>query len=220
MMSGNTVRIIINETLLYPEILKNRTALYIMLANSGYLKCIERFRRDDVQWGKLALPNKEIRSLFKQEILDRMTSPGQSDTLYDMLDAMLAGDVRTFEKLLRKILLENVGVHDTGNPEAFYNGLFLGFAVLLAGAYEVMSNGESGDGRFDLAFIPFDVSKTGVILEFKITKDEAKLDDKSAEALKQIEDRKYITILTRRGVKEIWKYGVAFCGKKVKLMRG
>ncbi|MBQ7479339.1 MAG: PD-(D/E)XK nuclease domain-containing protein, partial [Selenomonadaceae bacterium] len=35
------------------------------------------------------------------------------------------------------------------------------------------------------------------------------------EALRQIEEKAYLAELSRQGVKEVWKYGIAFCGKKV-----
>ena len=44
-----------------------------------------------------------------------------------------------------------------------------------------------------------------------------KLKELSEKALKQINDRKYDTELTTKGVKNIFKYGVAFSGKKVQI---
>ena len=35
------------------------------------------------------------------------------------------------------------------------------------------------------------------------------------EALRQIEEKAYVAELSRQGVREIWRYGIAFCGKKV-----
>ena len=126
-----------------------------------------------------------------------------------------------FAKNLQKILLENAGIHDTAKyPEAFYNGLFLGFSLLMVEDYEVKSNGESGYGRFDMAFIPLDNTKPGVVLEFKRAASENELDKKIAEGLAQIKEKEYLTVLRQKGVTEIWQYGVAFCGKQVKLANG
>ena len=42
---------------------------------------------------------------------------------------------------------------------------------------------------------------------------------KSAEiALKQINDKKYGTDMKMKGIKNICKYGIAFCGKKVEIV--
>ena len=43
---------------------------------------------------------------------------------------------------------------------------------------------------------------------------------KPKEALQQIEEREYVTEFRRRGIQTVWKYGIAFCGKKVEVVRG
>ena len=221
LMKGDTVSAILDESVVYSEIRESSTALYMMLVTSGYLKCIKRIRRDDENWGELAIPNREVRTLFKREIIKHITANHDSRRLYTMLDAMLDGNAAKFESLLQKVLLENAGIHDTARyPEAFYNGLMLGFGMLIAESHDIASNGESGEGRFDIAFIPYENTKPGVIMEFKKADSEAQMDKKAAEALLQIEKKNYATALTKRGVTEIWKYGVAFCGKRVKLLRG
>ena len=37
---------------------------------------------------------------------------------------------------------------------------------------------------------------------------------KAKEALQQIEEREYVTEFRQRGIQRVWKYGIAFCGKK------
>ena len=59
----------------------------------------------------------------------------------------------------------------------------------------------------------------GVLIELKAAKDcsDDELKELSEKALKQINDRKYDTELTTKGVKPVFKYGVAFSGKKVEI---
>ena len=52
-----------------------------------------------------------------------------------------------------------------------------------------------------------------MIIELKYAED-GKLEAACAEALKQIEERKYAEGLKRRGAKKILKYGIAFCEKE------
>lgn len=56
-------------------------------------------------------------------------------------------------------------------------------------------------------------------MEFKVqdTTDEKNLSETAQAALQQIEERKYETVLTSKGIPsdKIRKYGFAFCGKKV-----
>ena len=220
LMNGKSVITAVNEGIIYSDIYKDRDALYTMLATTGYLKCIDLKMIYDELRGKLTIPNKEVRSAFRREILLYMAGSPGIGTLYIMMDAMREGDVKTFEMLLAKILRENVGIHDTAYPENFYHGMMLGFSVLLDSLYEVDSNEEGGYGRFDLALFPKEPKNAGIVMEFKRTESEDSLDEKAQEALSQIEEKEYITALTKRGVTEIWKYGIAFCGKKVKMLRG
>ena len=99
--------------------------------------------------------------------------------------------------------------------ECFYHGMMLGFCVLLKDTHIVKSNRESGYGRFDLALIPKDNRQYGVILEFKRADNEAQLEAKAMEALKQIEELAYGSEFEQRQINKVWKYGIAFCGKKV-----
>ena len=97
----------------------------------------------------------------------------------------------------------------------------LGMTALFLGKdYTVESNRESGYGRFDLAIIPKDVAKAGVIMEFKVASSEADMAAKAKEALQQIEEREYVTEFRQRGIQRVWKYGIAFCGKKILAFQG
>ena len=89
----------------------------------------------------------------------------------------------------------------------------------------VKSNRESGYGRYDVVMEPKDSGGTAVIMEFKVfdtLDDETALDDTAANALKQIEEKKYDTELLARGIpaERILKYGLAFKGKECLIRKG
>ena len=217
LMQEKIVRSVLNEGLIYDDIYKNKDALYTLLLTTGYLKCVGQKTEYGREWSELSIPNKEIRSLFDHEIIMNLSGYTGESTVFHMLDAMLCGNKDDFADTLRLILRENVSVHDAAYPETFYHGMMLGFSLLLDGRYEIESNKESGYGRFDLAFIPKGKDKAGVILEFKKAQTESELETKSQEALEQIEEKAYDASLTKRGIKTVWKYGIAFCGKKLAL---
>lgn len=41
------------------------------------------------------------------------------------------------------------------------------------------------------------------------------MEQKATEALAQIESKQYITSFLKQGIQKVWKYGIAFCGKKI-----
>ena len=222
LVNFQTVKAMIDEGVIYPEIKENPNALYMMLMTSGYLKSVKQYQdRNFIDWCLLKIPNREVLSAYKREILTHLTGRGGEVLLYNMLDAMTEGRAAAFQKYLRRVLRDMVSYHDTGDGESFYHGLMLELTVLMEGDYRVKSNRESGYGRFDIAFFPVNNASPGVILELKAAKGitaEEELMPLAEEALKQIDDKEYIAELTEQGVKEIWRYGVAFSGKLVCLV--
>lgn len=55
-------------------------------------------------------------------------------------------------------------------------------------------------------------------MECKLAKSEEELEKKAQEALQQIEEKKYEVVLKERGISKIVSLGLAFYGKKVKII--
>lgn len=215
LMAGNTISKQVQEGIIYEEIGSNADDLYTMLLTTGYLKCT---RSQDSLLGTymdLQIPNLEILRLFTREIAQNFTGYRGVSDITNMMDEMLKGNAVLFEEDLNRILRNSVSYHDAANGESFYHGMMLGFCVLLKDSHIVESNRESGYGRFDLALIPTDRRYYGVIMEFKRAADEGQLEEKALEALAQIEELSYIAEFQQRQIEKVWKYGIAFCGKKV-----
>ena len=60
-------------------------------------------------------------------------------------------------------------------------------------------------------------NKVGFVFEFKVAKTEDELEEKAKEALKQINEKEYDIYLKEEGIKNIYKIGMSFCGKKLKI---
>ena len=90
---------------------------------------------------------------------------------------------------------------------------------LFTNTYYISSNRESGEGRYDIQLLPKNIDMPGIIIEIKATTDtsDAGLKKLAAEALAQIENKKYDTELRKQGSKTVYKYGIAFSGKKVEI---
>ena len=52
-------------------------------------------------------------------------------------------------------------------------------------------------------------------MEFKTAETEDRLEERAKEALDQIEEKQYDMEFSKRGIATVWKYGIAFCGKKI-----
>ena len=215
LMDGNAISKQVQEGILYEEIGSNDDHLYTMLLTTGYLKCTSSQDSLLGTYMDLQIPNLEILRLFTREIAQNFTGYRGVSDITNMMDEMLKGNAVLFEEDLNRILRNSVSYHDAANGESFYHGMMLGFCVLLKDSHIVESNRESGYGRFDLALIPTDRRYYGVIMEFKRAADEGQLEEKALEALAQIEELSYIAEFQQRQIEKVWKYGIAFCGKKV-----
>lgn len=95
----------------------------------------------------------------------------------------------------------------------------LGLMINLQDRYDITSNRESGEGRYDVMLKPLETGKDVMILEFKTcdTATEKNLKDTANAALQQIIDRKYAVSIEAKGVdrSNIRIYGFAFSGKEV-----
>ena len=135
-------------------------------------------------------------------------------------EAIFSGDNVRLKKLIEKLLLESVSSFDTAG-ENFYHGFMLGLCALL-GEYFVSSNKESGNGRYDIQLKPTRNGLPGILIELKAEKkcSDEQLRKLSESALQQIIDKSYDTELKVAGIDNIYKYGVAFSGKKVEITVG
>jgi len=219
LLRGQNIAAIVDEGIVYEDIGTQVDALYTVMLATGYLTA------ESISWGpagqecNLTIPNEEIRGIYSREVLRKISGGESTSVLTRLMRNLLSGKADQFQDDLQNILLQMTSVYDTANKESFYHGFLLGMTALLVPQYEVQSNRESGDGRFDLAVFPKDKSSFGAILEFKTAKTEAELDERAEEALQQVEGKEYIQAFLSRDIPEehILKYGIAFCGKHVKI---
>ncbi|HLP47440.1 MAG TPA: PD-(D/E)XK nuclease domain-containing protein [Candidatus Kapabacteria bacterium] len=195
------------------------------LVDGGYLKQTDK--RRDAAAGKmpynLCIPNLEVRDTYTRIIRRYFSSKIENRQLEIMLKALIDGDVKIFEKIIRKVVLAVFSYHDfSGEPEKVYHALVAGMLTWISNTHEIKSNRESGYGRYDIMIIPRDVAKTGYGIEFKAVdlEENETIESTVKDALKQIEEKKYETELMQRGVKNIKKLAVVFKGKDVTVKEG
>lgn len=217
--NGGVIETTINEDIVMSDIDKKKENIWSFLLLSGYLKYISKRYDDRKIYYTLAIPNEEIMCLYEGVIEDWFSEGFISSDYEDMLKALILGEVEIFEEYFSSYVLNSFSYFDIAgqNPERVYHAFILGILVSLSSTYEVVSNRESGLGRYDVCLIPKDTSQIGIIMEFKSITINSKMDlEKGMEkAIEQINKQLYDTELKTRGVDNIIKLALVFKGKEV-----
>ena len=193
------------------EELSKFDGIWQLMVYNGYLKISKKLSNDEYM---LKIPNYEIQTFFKKGFIDKFLVSG--NYFNPMMDALLDGDIEEFERRLQNIFLVNTSFYDL-KGEKVYHSLFLGMLIWLRDKYEVKSNGERGHGRYDAMLVPLDKVKPAYLFEFKVSKTIKGLNAKAEEALTQIKEKKYDAGLKELGISKIYRIGIAFKGKNVKV---
>ena len=218
---GESIEKYISDGTTIKSLLSNDDEIWQLFLYSGYLtKAKEQIEIDETleytNIYNLKIPNKEIRKYFGNMFLNRFFGTELKTSI--LIKALESGDIKKFEKTLGEIMVNMLSHFDLDSEmEKIYQVFMIGLVGFLMGKYEIISNNESGYGRYDLAMIPIKSNEKAYLMEFKISKTEKRMTLKAEEALKQIDEKKYDTRLKARGIKNILKIGIAFYGKKVKV---
>lgn len=216
LVNGGSFTTYIDTSVIYPQIKNNPSSIYSFLLMAGYLKVVKSSVSISGDFMcEVALPNKEISLVYRKEILQKLENIIPQATAIAVEEAIFSGNGEKLRDIISNFLIQSVSAFDAAG-ENFYHGFMLGVCALFGNSY-VTSNRESGDGRYDIALSPKVNNLPGIIIELKAEKNcnENELQELAKTALKQINDKKYDTELKSKGVKTIYKYGVAFSGKHV-----
>ncbi|MBQ9211403.1 MAG: AAA family ATPase [Clostridia bacterium] len=235
LMNGGTIRMPLDEQIVFEQLGKKQSAIWSLLLASGYLKVVSVDDSDLYQTSSankvyytLTITNREVRKMFEDLITEWFE---ESEALPEFVRAMLQGNVTDMNRYMNDVALSVFSSFDSGTkpsektPERFYHGFVLGLLVDQAPEYDLKSNRESGYGRYDVVLEPKAISRPAVIMEFKVLDAEGgekSLADTAENALRQIDENKYETDLINRGIppENILKYGLAFQGKKCLIVKG
>ena len=214
---GESIEKYISDGTTIKSLLSNDDEIWQLLLYSGYLtKAKNQEKESDSNIYNLKIPNKEIRKYFGNMFLNRFFGTEVKTNI--LIKALENGDIKKFEKTLGEIMINMLSHFDLDKEmEKIYQVFMIGLVGFLMGKYEIISNDESGYGRYDLAMIPIKSNEKAYLMEFKISKTKKGMEERAQKALKQIDEKKYDTKLKARGIKNILKIGVAFYGKEVKV---
>lgn len=222
LLRGETIDIPVDSNIVLRDIHKNDDALWNFLLFAGYLKTVELRMEMGEYSASLAIPNQEIkivyRSMFRNWLYDVAPSRVYID---DLVKALFSGNALVVQKLLGKILLTALSYQDPAGkePEKLYHGFILGMMVHLEHEYDVRSNRESGYGRADMLMRPKKPGKPGVVMELKVREEDEAIETVLTEAAEQVRDRKYAADLEAAGASPVFEYAMVFDGKKAWVKR-
>lgn len=203
LMNGQSLIKYIKPELTYRE-MDNINNIYSFLLLTGYLKVIKD--RGENQY-ELIIPNKEVYEIYKQSFMsyfEDYTTSKKNELYQELVD----GDAKKVNLLLNDILLRSISYFD--NQESFYHGFLVG----LLNDYEVVSNRESGNGRFDVCVLPENILGTVVLIECKHSISEDNLIDDAKEGAKQIVEQKYLEEHKFKKYENVIGYGISFYKKQ------
>ena len=209
----------------YGLIQDNPEIIWSLLVHTGYLKVLSG--PDSNGQATLAFPNRELRKVFRDDILGPIKCAPAGDDLNDILQSLTSGDAERFRKSVEAFLVSSASYFDMAH-EDFFHGLLLGLLAALGENYEIQSNREEGDGRPDIAMKPrLGVPLPGVILELKSPtlpprasqkRIASALDAAARAARDQIDEKRYAEEMEAAGIR-VLKYGIGFSGKHVALAK-
>ena len=203
LMNGQSLIKYIKPELTYRE-MDNINNIYSFLLLTGYLKVIKD--RGENQY-ELVIPNKEVYEIYKQSFMsyfEDYTTSRKGELYQELVD----GDAKKVNLLLNDILLRSISYFD--NQESFYHGFLVG----LLNDYEVVSNKESGNDRFDVCVLSENILGTVVLIECKHSISEDDLIDDAKEGARQIVEKKYLEEHRFKKYENAVGYGISFYKKQ------
>ena len=210
LIAGGTIEKPVHEDITYGDIRESQDNLWNFLFFTGYLKKAgERFE-EDRSYLTLAVPNREIRCIYRDTILSWFDKRIKAADRMPFYRALLAGECDVIERELNGQLVKSISFYDAA--EQFYHGFMAGMLGGL-GEYRLYSNREAGDGRPDLMLTPEDWREPVMIFELKKADKFTQLEAGCEAALAQIEERHYDAEYKEEGYERFIKYGICFCGK-------
>ncbi len=217
LINGTPIHTQIFEDVTYGTIDVNQDYIWSFLLFTGYLKIISCETVGDETYYDMVIPNVEIKSIYKNTIRSWFIDHINRDRRTDILESVIHADAEKLEDLLCTWLTNTISCFD--EQENYYHGFVTGLVSGFNG-YMVVSNRESGNGRFDLVVKQRSIWHHAAILEFKVVEKYNQMTKACEDALRQIEEKDYEASLRDEQYENIAKLGICFCQKRCRVKSG
>ena len=217
LINGTPIHTQIFEDVTYGTIDVNQDYIWSFLLFTGYLKIISCETFGDETYYDMVIPNVEIKSIYKNTIRSWFIDHINRDSRTDILESVIHADAEKLEDLLCTWLTNTISCFD--EQENYYHGFVTGLVSGFSG-YMVVSNRESGNGRFDLVVKQRSRWHHAAILEFKVVEKYNQMTKACEDALNQIEEKDYEASLRDEQYENIAKLGICFCQKRCRVKSG
>lgn len=220
LLLGESLQEYLQYNIVFQLLGKSEEAFWSLFLYTGYLRAENVELTELGLSANLTIPNQEIRFIYNDIIRNWFKASLNYGGYIDFIGSLKDGNLELFENFIAEYISESGSYFDfnKNTKEQVFHSFILGLVVGLRDQYLIKSNQESGYGRFDVAFVPYDKNKNGIILEFKTSDSLNNLQDKAKEALDQIKDKKYLNIFKDHKITNVKAIGLAFFGKNVKLL--
>ena len=221
LINGNPIEKKLNLNITHAEIDENINNLWSLLYTTGYLTDV-----CSPQAGvhTLRIPNREIKQIYVEQVegwfeegLSREAQEKNSK-IQSLYIAFEEGDAPTLEKLIDERLIASVSSIDA--HENFYHAFLL--ALFNANPeWAARSNVEAGYGRGDIKVNNANYTLRAIVELKNIpakTGSFDMLDDACREAMDQIDKKEYTACFREYGPAPVLKYGIAFFGKRCRVV--
>ena len=217
LVAGEALTKEIREDLTYNSLYDSIEHLWSLLLATGYLTQRGTF---DGRSYQLAIPNMEIRSLFRDQILSLFKEDVKKDgeRRSAFCEALKTGNAPEAERLFTDYLKQTISIRDTfvrrPTKENFFHGILLGILGFKDGWF-VKSNRESDEGYSDI-LVKIEDEEIGLLIEVKYAQ-RGELESACKKALQQIQEKGYAAELREDGCHTIYQYGIACFRKQCRI---
>lgn len=181
---GGEVAEPLDLSVVYGEIDSDTRAIWAQLYLAGYLTTEDVAEPNNSKLPRrLRVPNREVRELFREELIDRAQgAAGGRHALSRLHTALAAGDADEVAAELERALLDSVSYYDLASENSCHMWL-LSLLYGMAGYRFPRSNRESGRGRPDVVAEPdaaHEAELPAIVCEVKFLRDASEDELRSA----------------------------------------